>query len=83
MLYVTQAHYIDYYKLHIVFNNEVTGIVDLQEVILNDHRPIFQELADINKFQQFSVNADTITWSNGLDLAPEFLYQKLQPSSIQ
>lgn len=78
MIYVTQAYYIDEYKIHIVFNDKSEGIVDLKDTINNDHRPIFTELSDIKKFKQFKVARDTIVWENGLDLAPEFLYSKLK-----
>ena len=38
-----------------------------------DHLPIVRELIDIEKFKDFRIKFDTITWSNGLDLAPEFI----------
>lgn len=77
MHYITKAKYIKDYKIEITFEDNKTGIVDLEKIILNDTRPIFQELKDKNKFSQIKVAMDTITWKNGLDLAPEFLYKML------
>ena len=46
-----------------------------------DHRKIFQELKDLNKFKKFKIEFDTLSWENGLDLAPEFLYDLLLNSN--
>ena len=36
----------------------------------------FAELRSIEAFQEIGVSFDTIEWENGLDLDPEFLYEK-------
>lgn len=74
---VTSAKYIADYKIEVTFSDNKNGILDLRDVILKDHRPIFQELKDKTKFSQIRVDMDTIIWKNGLDLAPEFLYKML------
>ena len=50
-------------------------------MLFNDHRKIFQELKDLNKFKKFKIEFDTLSWENGLDLAPEFLYDLLLNSN--
>jgi hypothetical protein len=80
MVWIRKAEYIEDYKIHVTFNDDQGGIVDLKEVICNDKRPVFRELVDITKFRQFNVEFDTIVWRNGLDLAPEFLYNFLMQS---
>ena len=77
MIFVTDAHYVDGYKIQISFNDHRQGIVDLSDVMRQDHRPIFNELLDTVQFKKFRVDADTLVWDNGLDLAPEFLYKRL------
>ena len=77
MHYVTEAKYIKDYKISITFENNESGVIDLEEVILQDKRPIFQELKDKAKFGKIKVDIDTVVWSNGLDLAPEFLHDLL------
>jgi len=37
------------------------------------YRPIVQQLADINTFKDFTLQAHTIRWPNGVDFAPEFI----------
>ena len=80
MVWIKEAEYIEDYKIHVTFNTDESGIIDLKEVIFNDKRPVFRELVDNTKFRQFEVDFDTIVWKNGLDLAPEFLYDFLTQS---
>jgi Protein of unknown function (DUF2442) len=75
MKWVIEAKYINKYKIWLKFNDGEEGIVDLESTILNDHRPIFNALKDLEQFKNFKVDADTIVWENGLDLAPEFLFE--------
>ena len=78
MHYVTKANYVEGYRIWLEFDDRRQGVVDLSQVICHDHRPIFRELADEEKFRHFKVNADTLVWDNGLDLAPDYLYQQLR-----
>jgi len=78
ILHVIQAQYVDHYKIYVVFNDNKEGVIDLEDVIVQDSRAIFKELVDVEKFKRFIVKADTVVWENGLDLAPEFLYEKLK-----
>jgi hypothetical protein len=75
MIWITQAEYIKNYEIWIKFNDGIDGIVDLETTIKNDHREIFRELEDVEQFKRFRVDDDTIVWENGLDLAPEYLYE--------
>lgn len=78
MIYITDAAYVSDYKIHLKFSDNREGVVDLQEVIKGDHRQIFRELEDIIRFQNFHVKMDTVVWENGLDLAPEFLWERVR-----
>ena len=80
MVLIRAADYVEDYKIHVTFSSGESGTIDFREVIYNDKRPIFRELNDIAKFRQFKVDFDTIVWENGLDLAPEFLYNFLVQS---
>ena len=80
MVYISDAKYIDSYRIHLKFSNQKEGILDLKDIIFNDHRSIFKELIDLQKFKKFKIAADTIVWENGLDLAPEFLYEQMMAS---
>ena len=76
MAWVVDSKYLQHYQIWIKFNDGKEGIVDLKELILTDPREIFSQLKDLNQFKSFKVDMDTIVWSNGADLAPEYLYDK-------
>lgn len=75
MNWIIDGKYIEAYKIWLKFNGNTEGIIDLESTIVNDHRAILRSLQDESQFKRFKVDADTIVWYNGLDLAPEFLYE--------
>ena len=83
MLWITKAVYCQDYKIDLHFNDGKNGIVDLRDTILQDKRPIFQKLRDREHFKKFKVDMDTLVWENGLDLAPEFLYDLLRSNDLK
>ncbi len=68
---ITSATYLTDYTLSLKFNNGVEGVVDLKNHLNGE---IFIPLKEINFFKQFELDGWTITWENGADFAPEFLY---------
>jgi hypothetical protein len=81
MKWITDAKHIDSYKIWLKFNDKTEGVIDLESTIVNDRRKIFKALRDRESFKKFKVDADTIVWENGLDLAPEFLYDLIVRAS--
>ena len=79
MLHVIDAKYIGDYKLSVEFNDGCRFVADFESVIKSDHRAIVRQLADINTFRDFALQAHTITWSNGVDFAPEFIKKLINP----
>jgi hypothetical protein len=77
MAWVVDSKYLQQYQIWIKFNDGKEGIVDLADLILNDSREIISQLKDLKRFKSFKVEMDTIVWSNGADLAPEYLYEKI------
>jgi hypothetical protein len=74
-IYVKDAQYLKDYKLEIEFSDNKKGIVDLSDELYGE---VFEPLKDKNLFSKIKVDKDleTITWENGADLAPEYLYYK-------
>ncbi len=75
ILEVIKSEYISEYKIKLWFNNGETKVVDLKSSIFNDRRKIFEQLRNIDYFKKFDIVLNTIGWENGLDLAPEYLYE--------
>lgn len=73
ILQVVSAEYAGDYKIKVAFNDATSGIADFKQKVSTDHRPIIRELSDIKKFKDFKIEADTITFCNGVDFAPEYI----------
>lgn len=73
LFHITQARYLDDYKVEVSFNNGRTGIADLKEALKG---PMFEPLKEKSVFSTLTVDKEleTIVWSNGADLAPEYIY---------
>ena len=50
----------------------------IKEKLVNDHRQIIKDLLDLNIFRTVKVRMDTLCWDNGVDFAPEYLYEKIK-----
>jgi hypothetical protein len=74
MLEVTKAEHAGDYSINLQFNNGKAGIADLKATIFGDHRGIFSTLKNPARFQNFKVEHSTVTWSDELDLAAEYLF---------
>ena len=68
------AKYLEEYKIHLEFEDGISGVVDLS--IFIGKGEMSKSLTNIEYFKTFSVNEDlgTICWDNGYDIAPETLY---------
>ena len=69
---ITSAIYLADYTIFLKFNDGVEGFIDLKNQLNGE---IFSPLKDMNYFRQFALDGWTITWDNGADFAPEFLYK--------
>ncbi|MGQ0835657.1 MAG: DUF2442 domain-containing protein [Gammaproteobacteria bacterium] len=72
-VWVTQAKPLPNYRLWLRFSDASEGEVELRDFIFGDSRQIVRELRDPKVFGALRVDADTVVWENGFDLAPEFL----------
>lgn len=71
MLKVTDVEYVSGYKLLCSFNNGERKEVDLTPLL---KYPAYEELKDEKLFVQFGLDG-TIFWTNGADIAPEYLLE--------
>ena len=73
-IHVTDARYVADYRLWLAFNDGATGEVDLAGELYGE---LFEPLRDPVLFRAFRLEGHTVAWSNGADLAPEFLRERL------
>lgn len=73
---VIEAKHVRDFVVWVKFEDGTEGEVDLSTEL---YGPVFEPLKDINYFSQVAVDPElgTITWPNGADVAPEFLYEKI------
>ena len=71
---VVAIRYRSGHAYHITFDDGTTGDVDF-EVFLG-LGPVFAPLKDLEFFKQARIEGGTIAWPNGVDVAPESLYEK-------
>ena len=77
MIWVTHAAALPDYRLALSFSDGSSGVIDLREFVFSDPRPIVAALRSAAAFAAIRVASDTVVWDNGFDLAPEFLYARL------
>ena len=67
---------LDGFRLWVSFQDGIVGTIELVNELWE---PMFEPLKNPDLFFQASVNSEleTVTWPNGADLAPEFLYQQV------
>ncbi len=72
MLRVKDVDYQGDYKLALTFSDGVHKVVDLEPHLKGEG---FGSLRDKDQFIQYALTPVTIEWTNGADLAPEYLYE--------
>lgn len=72
---ITKASYAGGYRIAVCFDDGTNAEVDLAGELWGE---MFEPLRDLEKFRSFRLDPElrTIVWSNGADLAPEFLYEQ-------
>jgi len=70
---VVHAEYISDFRIRLTFNDGLVGTVDFRDWL---DGPVFEPLRDPAYFSRFFIDAGTVSWPNGADIAPETLYEQ-------
>ena len=70
ILHVIGAEHAGGHRLHLWFNDDTNGDVDLSGLLTG---PIYQPLQSLDYFKRFRLEGHTVAWENGADFAPEYL----------
>ena len=80
-VYLVEAKYMDNYRVYLKFNTGESGIVDLEDLIMNYKAA--EPLQDRQKFSEFFLDSwPTLAWECGFDIAPESLYYRLTKTVV-
>ena len=73
---IVRVEALEGYRLRVIFDDGVAGIVDLSERLFG---PVFEPLKDPAYFRQVGIDEfGAVCWPNGADLAPDALHSKLR-----
>jgi hypothetical protein len=72
---VVEAAHLGGYLIALKFADGTNGTVDFENYL---DGPVFEPLRDEKFFSRFFIEAGTLAWPNGADIAPETLYERTQ-----
>ncbi len=72
---IKKIKYVSGYTYHLVFDNGTKGDVDFSTYL--NKGDVFKTFKNLHFFKKAIIDGGTITWPNGIDIAPETLYEKL------
>jgi hypothetical protein len=80
MKYLTDAQYIKEFVVRVTFNSGETAEINLESHLNGE---VFEPLRRPEAFALVKYNADieTISWPNGADFSPDFLFSIAFPSN--
>jgi len=70
------------WQLSVTFNDGLTGLVDVSELINNDDPGIFIALREQSFFMQAYLDYGAVAWPNGADLAPDTMYKAIRKTGL-
>ena len=83
MIDIIKVKYAKNYKLELIFEDGTRGVVNLQDYL--NQGGVFSRFSNLTYFKKVYVNKElgTICWPDGLDIAPETLYQSVTGKRFQ
>ena len=70
------------YRLAVIFQDGTRGVADLSGLTSAHDRGIYEPLKDPSYFKQVRLEMGAVTWPNGADLDPVWMYEKLTQFKI-
>lgn len=74
MLHISDAEYLDEYRVRVAFNDGREGVADLRPMVSDKPGTVFTPLEDLAMFRRFAIEHGTLCWPGEVDVAPEYIY---------
>ena len=74
---VTDVHVLPDFRLQVVFQDGLSGFVDMSRLIASAGAGVFAALAERDLFAQAHVEHGAVTWPGELDLAPDAMHRAI------
>jgi len=68
------------YRLAVTFQDGTNGVADLSSVLTARDCGIYEPLKDAAFFEQARLELGVVSWPNGADLDPVWMYEELNKS---
>jgi len=82
MVWVVSAEIKDEYQVLLKYNDGFEGILDFKQILTKDSRNKVKKLLNKEIFARLKVELDTVCRENGVDFAPEYLYEKVKKRHV-
>lgn len=70
------------YELEVSFIDGTEGRVEMREMIFSDKAGVFTALRQPKMFAAVGVQDAAVVWENGLDLAPDAMYDEIKRNGV-
>jgi hypothetical protein len=72
MLKINKIKYLEDYQIRINFTDGIVKVINFKPLLKGE---IYAPLKDLEFFRQVYLDCGTVSWPNGADFAPEYLYK--------
>jgi hypothetical protein len=82
MISLLQAKYLEDGKFSLCFSNGAEGVFDLKGYLATRNGPLLLPLQDESYVRRAFVEAGALAWPNGLEIAPERVYESTRMAKL-
>jgi Protein of unknown function (DUF2442) len=80
MKWITHVSQVKDFRLKVTFNDGKEAVINFEPLLIGE---VFEPLRDVEFFGKFLLHPelDVITWPNGADFSPDYLYEVAKSQS--